>query len=167
MSVRLEAEEAWRLVAGAHTGIVVTLRRDGVAIALPMWFVALDRQIYVRTPGGSKKMARLRRDPRVSFLVEEGEPWAELRAVHLTGRAEVVTDADLIVRVAEEMERKYTGFTTARAEMPGATRRHYEQQFVFLRIVPDDRLISWDNRKLTRRAAASISGSASSGSRDR
>lgn len=151
MSVRLEAEEAWHLIAGAHTGILVTLRRDGVPIALPMWFVALDRQVYVRTPDRSKKMARLRRDSRVSFLVEEGERWAELRAVHLTGRAEVVADAGLVERVEQEMARKYAGFTTARTEMPGATRRHYEQQFVFARIVPDDRLISWDNRKLTSR----------------
>jgi PPOX class probable F420-dependent enzyme len=151
VSVRLDADEAWRLIAGAHTGILVTLRRDGVPVALPMWFVALDRQIYVRTLGGSKKMARLRRDPRVSFLVEEGEPWAELRAVHLTGRAEVVAEAALVARVQQEMERKYAGFTTARTEMPGATRRHYEQQYAVVRIVPDDRVISWDNRKLARR----------------
>jgi len=152
VSVRLEAEEAWQLVAAAHTGILVTLRRDGVPIALPMWFVALDRQIYVRTLTRSKKMARVRRDPRVSFLVEEGERWAELRAVHLTGRVEVVADGSLVGRLEQEMQRKYAGFTTARAAMPGATRRHYEQQFAFLRIVPDERFISWDNRKLTRRS---------------
>ena len=148
MSVRLDAEEAWRLVASAHTGIVVTLRRDGMPIALPMWFTVLDREIYLRTLSRSKKMARLQRDPRVAFLVEEGERWAELRAVHVTGRAEVVTDRALITRVESEMERKYEAFRTPRSEMPKATRTHYEQSSVFLRIVPDAHLVSWDNRRL-------------------
>jgi len=30
----------------------------------------------------------------VSFLVESGEAWRELRAVHVSGRAEVIDDHD-------------------------------------------------------------------------
>ncbi len=148
MSVRLTPEEAWRFVTDAHTGIVVTLRRDGMPVALPMWFAVLDRRIYLRTPARSKKVARLGRDPRVAFLVESGERWAELRAVHFTGRAEVIDDAAVLARVETELERKYAGFRTARADMPERTRRHYEQAFALIRIVPDPRFLSWDNRKL-------------------
>ena len=147
-SVRLSAEEAWELVTEAHTGIFVTLRRDGLPIALPTWFAVLDRQIYLQTPARSKKVARVRRDPRVSFLVEAGERWAELRAVHLIGRAELVDDQDALARVAAEMERKYARFRTARAAMPETTRRHYETAFVLIRIVPEVPFLSWDNRKL-------------------
>ncbi len=148
MSVRLQPDEAWQFLTEGHTGILVSLRADGVAIATPMWFAALDRQIYVRTPARSKKVGRLRRDPRVSFLVEAGERWAELRAVHVTGRAEFVDDAETLERISAEMDRKYERFRTARATMPAATRRHYETPFVLIRIVPDAHLISWDNRKL-------------------
>lgn len=148
MSVALSADEAWEFVAAGHTGILVTLRADGVPIALPTWFAVLDRQIYVRTPARSKKVRRLRRDSRVSFLVEEGERWAELRAVHLTGRAELVDAAALHIRVDTELERKYARFRTARAAMPVATRRHYETEFALIHIVPDPSIISWDNRKL-------------------
>jgi PPOX class probable F420-dependent enzyme len=148
MSVRMSLDEAWTFVARAHTGIVVSLRRSGMPIALPMWFAVLDRQIYVRTPAGSKKVARLRRDPRVAFLVESGERWAELEAVHITGSAEVVDDAAVLARVEAEMERKYAAFRTERAAMPAGTRRHYERPFVVIRIVPDPRVLSWDNRKL-------------------
>ncbi|MBI1814822.1 MAG: TIGR03618 family F420-dependent PPOX class oxidoreductase [Deltaproteobacteria bacterium] len=147
-SVRLSTDEAWQLVAESHTGIFVTLRADGVPIATPMWFAVLDRQIYVQTPKQSKKVARLRRDPRVSFLVESGERWAELRAVHITGQAEFVDDPTTHARVAAEMERKYTRFRTGRAAMPDATRRHYETPFVLIRVAPDEHIISWDNRKL-------------------
>jgi PPOX class probable F420-dependent enzyme len=148
MSVRLSAVEAWQFVTAGHTGILVTLRRDGVPIATPMWFAVIDRQIYVQTPARSKKVARLRRDPRVSFLVEAGEHWAELRAVHVTGRAELVDDPEILQCVMAEMERKYAGFRSARASMPEATRRHYTTAFALVRIVPDAHVISWDNRKL-------------------
>jgi PPOX class probable F420-dependent enzyme len=148
MSVRLDAEEAWRMVTDAHTGILVTLRKDGTPIALPMWFAVVDRRIFLRTPARSKKVARIRRDPRVAFLVEDGERWAELRAVHLMGQAELIDDAALLARVNAELDRKYARFRTARSAMPHATRRHYETPFVLIRIDPDDRYISWDNRKL-------------------
>jgi len=148
MSVRLTPEEAWRFVTDAHAGIVVTLRRDGRPVALPMWFAVVDRHIYLRTPARSKKVARLRRDPRVAFLVESGERWAELRAVHFTGRAELVDDPAVLACVEAELERKYARFRTARAEMTERTRRHYEQAFVLIRIVPDPKFLSWDNRKL-------------------
>jgi PPOX class probable F420-dependent enzyme len=147
-SVRLTPDEAWGRLEAAHTGIFVTLRRDGIPIALPMWFVVLDRRLYVRTPARSKKVARIRRDPRVSFLIEAGERWAELTAVHVTGRAEVVDDAVARDAVEAALDRKYAAFRTARAEMPSATRAHYAVPFVTIRIVPDARLVSWDNRKL-------------------
>jgi len=155
VSVRLSPDEAWQFVREGHTGIFMTLRANGVPIATPMWFAVLDRQIYLQTPARSKKVARLRRDPRVSFLVEAGERWADLRAVHVTGRSEVVDDDHIAQRVAAEMERKYAAFRTARTAMPEATRRHYETAFVLIRIVPDAHLISWDNRKL--RPAGAVS----------
>ena len=150
----MHADEAWRFLTEGHTGILITLRADGVPVALPMWFAVLDRQIYVRTPARSKKVARLRRDPRVAFLVEAGERWAELRAVHITGRAKFVEDAETLERVAAEMERKYARFRTARAAMPEAARRHYQTPFVLIRVVPDAHVISWDNRKLRRNGSA-------------
>ena len=92
-SVRLSPDEAWGIIEHAHTGIFTSLRRDGTPVALPVWFVSLDRRIYVSGPAGSKKFARVRRDPRVSFLVESGTRWAELVAVHLSGDAHRLTDA--------------------------------------------------------------------------
>jgi len=147
MSVRLTPDEAWDVLARAHTGILTTLRRDGMPISLPMWFVALERTICISAPSGTKKLARLRHDPRASFLVESGERWAELEAVHLTGRIETVTDEAEIARIEHALDAKYAAFRTASTEMPQATRKHYAGR-TYLRLVPDDRILSWDNRKL-------------------
>jgi general stress protein 26 len=147
VSVRMSIDEAWEMVENAHTGIFTTLRRDGVPVTLPTWFIALDRKIYIGTRG--KKVKRVRHDPRCSFLVEAGERWADLHAVHLTGHAEIVEpDAELAARIAGEMQRKYGAFTTKSAAMPSATRDHYSQGGATIRITPDERVLNWDNRKL-------------------
>lgn len=148
MTVRLSRDEAWKVVTAAHTGILTTLRRDGVPMALPVWFVALDDAVYFRTPARSKKVGRVANDSRASFLVESGERWAELEAVHLTGRVEVVVDEEVIARVGADFHEKYASFRTPSSEMPPATRGHYEVAKVTIRFVPDDRIVSWDNRRL-------------------
>ena len=73
MGVRLGEEEAWAELEHAHTGILTTLRRDGRPVSLPVWFAALDRRIYVRTPAKTRKVEHVRNDPRATFLVERGE----------------------------------------------------------------------------------------------
>lgn len=144
----MSRDEAWARIASAHTGIVTSLRRDGVPIATPMWFCVVDDAVHFRTPADAKKAARLRHDPRVGFLVEGGERWAQLWAVHLAGRAAFVVDDDVIARVGDALHAKYSTFRTSRAEMPDDTRAHYERPFVVVRIDAEDRIVSWDNQKL-------------------
>jgi len=147
VGIRLSADEAWQRIEQSHTGILTTLRADGCPIALPVWFVALDRTVYVSTPPTSKKVARARRDPRASFLVESGELWRELSAVHLTGRLTEVSDDVLRGRVRAELDAKYAPFRVARDQLPTRTRTAY-QQFTVLCFSPDNRILSWDNARI-------------------
>src|ERR1700727_968561 len=87
-SVRMTDDEAWQMLEQSVNGILTTLRRDGRPVTLPIWYVVLDRRIYIGTRG--KKVLRARNDPRCSFLVEAGERWADLRAVHLDGLVTVI-----------------------------------------------------------------------------
>jgi PPOX class probable F420-dependent enzyme len=148
VTIRLSPDEAWDLLARAHTGILTTLRRDGVPIALPVWFTVVGRTICLAVPSQTKKVARIRNDPRASFLVESGERWAELRAVHLTGIVEVIDDPELHETIDDQIERKYAAYRTPRSDMPDGARRHYAER-TFLRLVPDQRILSWDNSRLT------------------
>ena len=43
--VRLSPDEVWSVIKGSHTGILATLRRDGVPIMLPIWFAAVVDEI--------------------------------------------------------------------------------------------------------------------------
>lgn len=145
--VRMTEAEAWEFIEQAHTGIFTTLRRDGVPIALPVWFATLDRRIYLVTRG--KKVQRVARDARSSFLVEAGERWADLQAVHLTGRASIIEPStDLERRIAEQMAVKYSAFRAAPKEMPKATKAHYAKASATIELIPDVRIVSWDNHHL-------------------
>jgi len=151
MSVALPDDEAWEFVAGALTGMVTTLRRDGYPVTLPVWFVALDRRIYFRTPASSQKVARIARDERAGFLVEAGERWAELIAVSFQAAAARVTDEPLCARVLAARDAKYDGRGLgSRSELPAATVRHYAGESAIIRLTPVGQLISWDNSRIRR-----------------
>jgi PPOX class probable F420-dependent enzyme len=147
MSIRLTVDEAWEALESAHTGILTTLRRDGMPIALPVWFAVEDHTVVVMTPAGTKKLARVRHDPRASFLVESGEQYVDLRGVHLTGRVEVVEDATAMSRIEAAVNAKYAAFRPPAGRLPAAAQAYYAKQ-AFLRFVPDDRMVTWDNARL-------------------
>jgi PPOX class probable F420-dependent enzyme len=154
VGVRLTDDEAWEVLATSHTGILTTLRRDGAPVTLPVWFVVDgtgdERSVLVAGLSATAKFARARNDSRVSFLVESGLRWAELRAVEFTGRAELVADPDWDA-VDALLDAKYAGFRTSRSEMPPSAQAHYDRSRSLLRLVPEGRLLTWDNARLEAR----------------
>jgi nitroimidazol reductase NimA-like FMN-containing flavoprotein (pyridoxamine 5'-phosphate oxidase superfamily) len=150
MSIRLSEEEAWAELARAHTGIFTTLTRDGWPISLPMWFAAVDRRIYLRTPSKSKKLARIRQDTRGNFLVERGERWRELCAVMLRVEVQRIEPGEEFDRAAEALVKKYAGFAESPGTLTDATRQHYSDM-VMLRLTPVGPAITWDNARIRRR----------------
>src|SRR5258705_8545681 len=144
MGIELSDEEVWAFAERAHTGILTTLRRDGRPVSLPLWFVAFEGSIHFSPLSRSKKVARARHDSRACFLVESGLAWRELKAVTMTGSVEVVEDADLALRVASELDRKYRDFRPDLTPAPGATRRHYGSGSATLRFTTSS-WIPWGN----------------------
>jgi hypothetical protein len=142
-------EEIWAFLTEGHTGILTTLRQDGHPIALPVWYAVVDGRIFVVTRG--KKVARVAKDSRCSFLVESGERWAELQAVHLVCEGRVIEPDDALdSAIREEMNRKYAAYRTARKAIPDATRQHYANSgTAVIELVPLERILNWDNNKLS------------------
>jgi Pyridoxamine 5'-phosphate oxidase len=147
MGFRLTDAEAWEFVAHAHTGILTTVRRDGRAISLPVWHVVLDSHVYVRAPASTAKLVRIRNDPRVSFLVEEGQAWAELKAVRFDALAMLETRPDVIEAVLERLAEKYGAFGPPLERLPPAIGTLYSDRTV-IRLDPQGRLNNWNNAGL-------------------
>jgi PPOX class probable F420-dependent enzyme len=135
-------------VERGRTLVLVTLGPDGLPDPVPMWFVP-DRAgaVWMRTYAASQKVANLRRDPRVACLVEDGERYAELRGVQLTGRIELVDDPDWIADVVVRLMVKYEGLAAEHLPAARATAlaRAGKQVGLLLHV---DRAVSWDHRKL-------------------
>jgi PPOX class probable F420-dependent enzyme len=155
MGVRLSEDELWEKVTSSHTGILTTLRKDGRPVPLPLWFAVVDRVIYVSTPAGSKKVARIRNDDRGTFLVESGRAWVELSAVILQGTLTEVTDEAERERVEDAINEKYRGFRVPMKKVPDATKKHYSAPSVMFRFDVTERPLTWDNAKLMNKPEAS------------
>ena len=151
MGVRLDEAEIREFLAKGHTGILTSLRADGWPVSLPIWYVTLDDRVYVRTPNGSKKVGRVKKDDRVSFLVESGKAWKELKSVVITGRAVVVQDEAELARVDEALGEKYADFGVPKAA-PKATKKHYGRGSTVIRIDPVKHALTWDNAKIRLRS---------------
>lgn len=149
MGIALSEDDLWRFVAEAETGIVTTLRRDGRPVALPVWHVAIDRRIYFKTYATMPKANRIRRDPRASFVVQDGRRWTELRAVSLEVAAQILPAGEEERRAREALAQKYPREINVPMErLPPASRAYYGSADVIVRLAPVGTPISWDNRRL-------------------
>jgi PPOX class probable F420-dependent enzyme len=110
-----------------------------------MWYGFLEGDIVFETFAKSQKVANVRRDSRITVLVEDGEVYEELRGVEIVGRAEVIEDSEAVVGVAREVIARYHDFDDA-DDVEGAAQL-MAQKRVGIRIRPD-RVVSWDHRKL-------------------
>ena len=77
---------------------VATINPDGTPHVVPMSYVVIDGLLTIWTDPRSRKVVNLRRDPRITCLVEDGTTFAELRAVQLYGRAEFGEDRETSLR---------------------------------------------------------------------
>ena len=98
--------------ATAHVGeekfvSLTTFKRNGDAVASPMWIVRDGDRLLAWTPAEAWKVKRIRRDPRVRLTacgrtgkVQAGQPAFD-------GTAEVITDPAEIARTESLVKRKY------------------------------------------------------------
>jgi PPOX class probable F420-dependent enzyme len=83
---------------------ITSYRRDGTPVATPVWFVQEHDRILVETDGGSCKVKRINRDPRVS--VAPCSAMGRIQGQAVVGRAEVLPEAER-PRVERLIARKY------------------------------------------------------------
>jgi PPOX class probable F420-dependent enzyme len=88
---------------------VATIGRDGCPHLTTLWYVVVDGLIAFRSFRKSQRVANLRRDPRLTVLIEDGDSVVNLRGVMIQGRARLVDDRDLVLRLYGEVTEKYEG----------------------------------------------------------
>lgn len=137
-------EEIQTLLGERRTMTVATIGPTGQPHLVAMWFAVLDGEIWFETKAKSQKAVNLRRDPRVSVLVEAGEKYEELRGVCIEGTGEVTDDPDKLWRLGVGIwERYYGPYSDEMKDMVAAMLN----KRVAVRVIPQ-RTRSWDHSKL-------------------
>lgn len=149
MGIALDEDELWGYVTDARTAVVTTLRRDGWPVSLPVWFAVLDRRIYFKTFPTMRKAARISRDPRAAFVVEDGQEWTRLRAATLAVTAEILAPGPEADAARAALRAKYPPELDVPVDrLPPASRAYYGAVSVIVRLTPAGPPISWDNSRL-------------------
>jgi PPOX class probable F420-dependent enzyme len=123
---------------------VATHGPQGQIHLVGMWYAVKDDTVWFETKSKAQKVVNLRRDPRMSFLVEAGHTYDQLRGVAMEGTGVVVDDPDVVwgvcVRVFERYNGPYSEEMKPFVEVMAKNR-------VAVRL-DVDRTRSWDHRKL-------------------
>jgi PPOX class probable F420-dependent enzyme len=136
--------EVIEFLSGERRAHLATINADGTPHVVPLSYVVVDGRVTFWTDPASRKVANLRRDPRLTCLVEAGTEFAEFRAVQLAGRAELGVDAESSRRAGLALYERAAGALTD--DMRAAVEAMVAAR-VAVTVVPE-RTVSWDHRKL-------------------
>src|SRR3954451_19951228 len=115
--VRMTDEEIEAFLhAPQQTMNVATHNHDGTIHLVAMWYGFFEGKPAFETFTKSQKVLNLRRDGRISVMVEDGDAYEKLRGVEIVGRGEVVDDKGVLHTVASSVVERYMGVSGAEAE---------------------------------------------------
>ena len=123
---------------------VATYGPQGQIHLVGMWYAVKDNTVWIETKRKAQKVVNLRRDPRMSFLVETGQTYDQLRGVSLEGTGVIIDDPDVVWDVCVDIFNRYNG-------------EYSEEMKPFVEFMAKNRVVvrldadrtrSWDHRKL-------------------
>jgi PPOX class probable F420-dependent enzyme len=88
---------------------IATIGPDGTPHLTTLFYVVEDGMVAFWTYGRSQKVVNLRRDPRITCLVEDGEDYFELRGVTIQGKARLVEEYDDIRALGAKVAKRMAG----------------------------------------------------------
>jgi PPOX class probable F420-dependent enzyme len=142
--IRMNDEEIRAFLEEQRILQVATIGKDGWPHLVAMWYVLINDQIVFWTYAKSQKAVNVRRDPRLTCLVESGVHYDELQGVQIKGRAIINDDRETVQRIGEVIFERYTG------PLNDNTRQLVSAQApkrVVVFVEPVE-IVSWDHRKL-------------------
>ena len=143
-NIKMTDEEIDAFLNEQRTMSMATIGPDGGIHLVAMWYGFVDGEIGFETKAKSQKVKNLRRDKRLTVLVEDGLKYEELRGVELAGWGEVIEDPEQLFRLGISVFERYQGPYTEEMK-PFVEVMLNKRVLVKLHT---DRVVSWDHRKL-------------------
>ena len=146
--IRMSDDELRSFLRSSKTIIINSNGPGGYPHPMPMWFaVDDDGSVRMTTFRKSQKVLNLKRDPKVSLLVESGEEYSQLRGVVIYGRARVVDDLAVVTQTLLAIGG--AGNLTdpaARKGAEAAVAKTAAKRVAIL--IRPEKIVSWDHSKL-------------------
>ncbi len=98
--------EAVELLRHPNPAVMATLRSDGAPVSTPTWYLWDDGRILISLDEGRVRLKHLRRDPRVTLTVLDGDDW--YTHVTLIGRVTQMRDDEGLTDI-DRLSTHYTG----------------------------------------------------------
>jgi len=143
--IRMSDDEIWKFIDSRKSLQVATLNRDGSPHLTTLWFGILDGDIVFETFTKSQKIVNLKRDPRISVLVEDGDVYNELRGVAINGHADLYDKPEDVFRYALAVTRKNNPGLSDEQQNAAAKIMSQKRTAV---VVKAEKIVSWDHRRL-------------------
>lgn len=144
--ITMSDDEVQAYLAEQRVLNVATIGPTGHPHLVAMWYEVIDGKVSFWTFAKSQKVMNLRRDPRITCLVESGDTYETLRGVELVGTARLVEDYDQILEIGKTVAVKYQGdVVLSEAALPFLEAQARKRIGV---VVDVERVVSWDHTKL-------------------
>ena len=125
---------------------VATIGPTGHAHLVAMWYAMVGGQPAFWTFGKSQKVVNLRRDSKMTGLIESGTTYDQLRGVELRGHARIVDDYETVLEIGKAVGVKYNGASAlSDAALPFLEAQATKRVGVLFDV---DHIASWDHTKL-------------------
>ncbi len=140
--------EVAAFLAGRRVMNVATIGHDGRPHLVAMWYGFLGSAPAFATYASSQKVVNLRRDPRLTALVEDGDRYEDLRGVELVATGTIIEDPDVVGDVGESVYERYSAVDAG--PLDEQTRPLVRAAMAKRCVVRVDieRTVSWDHTKL-------------------
>jgi uncharacterized pyridoxamine 5'-phosphate oxidase family protein len=141
--IAMSAAELDEFLRSERTCRVATAGTDGPHLTA-LWFLWHDKTLWLTSITRAKRWAQLKKDPKVSVLVDAGQEYGELRGAELRGEVEFVGEAP---RTGESVPELVEPEKLFARKYFGLDQMYHDGRHAWLRLRPHT-IVSWDFRKL-------------------
>ena len=105
--IRMTEQEIARLLEQGRSLSVASINPDGAPHLVAMWYALTDDgKIAMWMYAKSQKALNLRRDPRLTCMLESGAIYEELRGVQIRGAATLIEETARVQAIGEAIYRR-------------------------------------------------------------
>jgi PPOX class probable F420-dependent enzyme len=143
--ITMTPDEIEAFLDAERTLQVASINSDGTPHLVAMWYARHGGAITFWTYAKSQKVVNLRRDPRLTVMVESGDKYEELKGVTIYGTARIIEDLDEVFAFGDNVYERYWGPIDNDVVREGVRAMGRKRVLI---VVEREKTVSWDHSKL-------------------